>query len=386
MFDYVIIIVVMIYEGCGIVNKVIDKESTRNYGVDLLRIFSMFLIVMLHSLGKGGIIHNVVSSSLQYKFAWMMEIIAYPAVNIFALTSGYVSYSNEEKKHNYTNYILLWLEVVFYGIFITLIFDLIDPSSITIIDYLITMFPITNGLYWYFTAYTALFFFIPFINNAIRNTNDKNLKYMIGVIIVIFTFFDNIANRFILGNGYSFIWLLLLYILGAIIKKCGIDKKIKNYKIICGIIIFYIITYLYKMYGLEYQMYDFKYAIWDVTITKDLFVSYTSPTILMVAILYLIGFSRIKFSTSFTKIIKFSSSASFAIYILNNHRLIWTFIISNLFLPLTNNLAKVIVYPIIFSLGFVIVAILIDKLRQLLFKWLHIKEIIIKILSIICKN
>ena len=148
----------------------------------------------------------------------------------------------------------------------------------------------------------------------------------------------------------------------------------------------YTITYLYKMYGLEYKMYDFKYAIWDVTITKDLFVSYTSPTILMVAILYLIGFSRIKFSTLFTKIIKFSSSASFAIYILNNHRLIWTFMISDLFLPLTNNLAKVIVYPIIFSLGFVIIAILIDKLRQLLFKWLHIKEIIIKILSIICKN
>ena len=56
---------------------VIHKESERNYGIDMLRIFAMFLIVILHCLGQGGILNNVIPNSLQYKFSWFLEICAY---------------------------------------------------------------------------------------------------------------------------------------------------------------------------------------------------------------------------------------------------------------------------------------------------------------------
>ena len=66
-------------------------KKERNAGIDLLRIVSMFFVVVLHSLGQGGILFNTAVGSSQYKVAWLLEIFAYGAVDIFALISGYVS-------------------------------------------------------------------------------------------------------------------------------------------------------------------------------------------------------------------------------------------------------------------------------------------------------
>ena len=41
----------------------------RNLGIDLLRMISMFLIVILHIQGHGGILENVVSLSTNYEIA-----------------------------------------------------------------------------------------------------------------------------------------------------------------------------------------------------------------------------------------------------------------------------------------------------------------------------
>ena len=66
------------------------EKAQRNYGIDLLRIISMFFVLILHCYGQGGIIYHATQGTIQYKFSWMIEIIAYCAVNIFALISGYV--------------------------------------------------------------------------------------------------------------------------------------------------------------------------------------------------------------------------------------------------------------------------------------------------------
>ena len=135
--------------------EIINQKEERNYGIDLLRIISMFCIVILHCLGQGGILKNAVINSNQYKFAWFMEIFAYCAVDIFALISGYVSYSKEEKRTKYSNYLNIWLQVVFYGLLVTGIFNIIKPELIHKRDYLLVLFPVTNGLYWYVSAYTG---------------------------------------------------------------------------------------------------------------------------------------------------------------------------------------------------------------------------------------
>ena len=44
-------------------------ETKRNYGIDLLRIVSMVMIVILHILGQGGVLDAADNLSPQY-IAW----------------------------------------------------------------------------------------------------------------------------------------------------------------------------------------------------------------------------------------------------------------------------------------------------------------------------
>ena len=85
----------------------------RNYGVDALRILAMYMIVILHVLGQGGILDAVRRGTGQYSVAWFMEIASYCAVNCYALISGYVGVKT---KFRMSNILYLWLQVVFYGL------------------------------------------------------------------------------------------------------------------------------------------------------------------------------------------------------------------------------------------------------------------------------
>ena len=148
-------------------------------------------------------------------------------------------------------------------------------------------------------------------------------------------------------------------------KKCNIGKNLKAWWAIIGIVALIIITYLYKMYGFTCDR-----------ITKDLLISYCSPTVLGMSILYIIWFSKMKFNNIFKKIIAFASVSSFSIYIINNHALVWDNVMNLLFQSIANGRIRyIILNPIIFSLLFVIGAILIDKVRVVFFKLLHIDKI-----------
>ena len=356
------------------------KENQRNFGIDLLRILSIFMITILHTLGQGEILKRVIPGSLQFKFVWLVEICAFCAVDIFALISGYVSYTDKEKKWNLSKYIRIWVEVVFYGLLITLIFNVAKPNIRSKKDYIVSIFPITNGLYWYFTAYTALFIAFPFLNIMIRNCGEKRLKKLFILIIIMFSLFDTFANRFVLNNGYSFIWIALLYILGAIIKKCKIGENLETHKIIIGIVSLYIITYLYKMYGWNFN-------ILNIKITKDCLISYTSPTILGCGIFYVIFFSRVKCNNFLEKSIKFVAPSVFSIYIINSNKLICKYVVANLFAEILNySIINILFYIIGFSIFFMSIVVLIDKFRLFLFKILKFDVLINKVSNNIYNN
>lgn len=346
-----------------------EKKDSRNYGIDLLRVVSMSMIIILHTLGKGGMLNAALSNTLEYNYIWFLEILAYGAVDIFALISGYVTYREEEKKLNLSNFIKLWFEVVFYSVLLTLIFNLLYPNLVRREDLIIAITPLINNNYWYFTAYAGLFILIPFINRAIRNSSEISLKKLFLIIIIVFSIFGRLFNIFDLERGYSLIWIILLYMLGAIIKKCHIGDKLKWYHIIPSILILSVLTLLYKIYGFEGK-------IINISISKELLISYISPTILVSSILYLIWFSKMDFNNIMKKIIKFMAPATFSIYIINNQRQFWNIYMNNRFIDWIHlPIPKIYLNVLSFSLLFVIVCIFIDNIRITAFRVLKIDKL-----------
>ena len=62
----------------------------RNYGLDALRMLAMFMIVILHILNQGGILNASGRFTSQYEEGWLLQIASICAVDVYALSSGYV--------------------------------------------------------------------------------------------------------------------------------------------------------------------------------------------------------------------------------------------------------------------------------------------------------
>lgn len=132
-----------------------NKRKEHNYGIDLLRIIAMFMIVVLHILGPGGILENTNLLSINYNIGWFLEIASYCSVNCYALISGYVGRNAEYK---YKNIILLWLRVVFYTLLITMLFAVFSREKVGGQEVINAIFPVMRKQYWYFTQYFCMFF------------------------------------------------------------------------------------------------------------------------------------------------------------------------------------------------------------------------------------
>ena len=78
---------------------------------------------------------------------WFLYAAAYCAVDIFGLISGYVGYSDEEKPFKMKNYALLWLQTVFLGLLVTVVFRIFKPDAVTGETWLKSVLPVTHDTY-----------------------------------------------------------------------------------------------------------------------------------------------------------------------------------------------------------------------------------------------
>jgi surface polysaccharide O-acyltransferase-like enzyme len=335
-------------------------KEERNYGIDLLRLLSMLMIVVLHLLGHGGVLRGATLGSLQYKIVWLIEIMAFGAVNIFALISGYVGYNKNDGFVK--RFIKLYLEVLFYSVGLFLLVSILSNQHISLIELIKYCLPIIFNKYWYFTAYFGLYLLMPVLNKGIENADSKYLRTIVIFIILLFSVINIFTNSFNLNGGYSVIWLVLLYIIGGSIKKTNALKKIGILPSLIIVAFLVGITYYIKIYGKDI-------TILTLTFKHDNVLNYTFPTILIMAIMLINIFSKIHFSNVLKKIITFLASSSFAVYLINDHPLVRETYLKNKFLFLLDwRILKIVIFIIVFAIAFVIIAILIDKIRRAIFK------------------
>lgn len=343
----------------------------RNYGIDLLRIFSMLMIITLHILGFGGGLSAFSKMTIGYEIAWFIEIASYCAVNCYALISGYVGC---DSKYKYSNIAYIWLQVAFYAVLISAIAAKLSPE-IGIKDILPGFLPVSNKYYWYFTSYFCMFFFIPLLNKVINDFNQKQLKVLGIIIISLFSVVATFAKKdlFLTSEGYSVIWLGLLYLLGGIIKKCNILYSIKSYVAILMYLLSVIITWLEK-----YIVDCHNLSVADTEKWQCVLINYTSPTILFAAIMLLVGFSKLKTGKVASKIISIFAPFSFAVYIIHEHKYVRNFVIRNRFSHF-DNVVSMVLTVVGSAIAIYLICALIDFIREKLFKLLRIRKILIKI-------
>jgi surface polysaccharide O-acyltransferase-like enzyme len=352
------------------VQNVSATKTERNYGIDLLRIVSMLMIVVLHLMGHGNILKSTVVLSRQYEVAWFLETASYCAVNCYAIISGYVGIKS---KFKYSNIIYLWLQVAFYSVLISSI-TYITLQNIRKSEIIDAFFPVSNNIYWYFTAYFCIYFFTPLFNKGVNALSERQLKAIGVAIFILFCIVPIFAEKdvFLFNGGYSPIWLIMLYVFGGILSKCNILSKLKPWALMLLYLLMVVITWAERFVCDYYNTHFSQAEPLKINLT-----SYLSPTIFLAAVFLCLGFSKLKISKTSSKIIKILAPASFGVYLIHDNPYVRNLVVKKIasnFLKLgALELGVAVVTTVIVIY---LVCSVIDILREKIFKILKIKKIL----------
>ncbi len=347
-----------------------SEKKQYNYGLALLKIFSMMGIVILHTLNNGGVyLFARVPSVLKVSCQFLILPLACCAVNCFAITTGYLAFHSADRPFSIKRWLGLWLEVVFYGVGLDIAAHFIIGTKL---DILTNLMPVSNSCYWYFTAYTALTILTPLLRKIAVAVSEQTAKKMLVVMVVLlplYTFFvptngqdaENFtvptkgqdADIFTFVEGYNAIWLIYLYICGILIAKTGAFDKVKSMWIVLAAVLGVVLS----------------------GTNADFYYTYM-PVILTSFALFLL-FKRLPIKGG--KGIKLLSDHSFAVYLVNTQR-DWFKWYYNKFKFIVDRSP---LFSVSFILGYAVVffmaAALFDILRGLLFRVLRIDTLCAKV-------
>ncbi len=350
----------------------------RNYGIDLLRIMLMFMIVMLHILGDGGVLEAARPLSVNYNVAWLIESFAYCAVNGYALITGYVYF---EAKYKLSSLVTLWLQTLVYSAGIMAFAWLMKPELFFVDDLLDACFPISRGTYWYLSAYVGLFFLIPFLNAAIRTIPEQRMKKMLLILLAVFSVYTTICggDPFTLNGGYSVIWLVLLYIVGACIKKYEWGTQFLPGKALGFYTAAIGVSWLIKI-GIESLGMRMSGTLWN----GNILISYTSPTMTLAAVFLLLAFKKMRLSDKAAKLVGVFSPAAFGVYLIHKQEYVSGHFIRGRFAAFTQQNVIMMVFGVVVAAVIVfVICILIDRIRYQVFRFLKISKRLEKLDGII---
>lgn len=346
-----------------------NKE--RNYGIDLLRIIAMIMVVSLHILYKGGVLWEVNRGSLRYMAVWLLETVAFCAVNIYAMISGYVG---AQRKTRLSRVIMIWVQVLFYTVFITFLWTFKKPEYATVEAWKGAFFPIFTKQYWYISAYVGMCFLLPCLHWIIDKISKKEAKLMGIVFLIVFCVIPSIfhSDPFVLQRGYSVLWLCILYIIGGSIKKFNFLKKWNKKRLLALYSFMIIFSWGSKLVIERVTPNKVGNIQYDMT-----FIEYTSPTMIIAAVALVALFAKVNIKHGITiKLIEIIAPTTLGVYIIHEQ----PFIKDCLITGISKNCAyaRNTIY-MLFEIGMIILLIycfctVIEGIRIIIFKFIHVEE------------
>ncbi len=342
-------------------NELKREVTGRNMGIELLRIVSMLMVVLLHMLMP--ILSRTRTGGGVFELTWLLECACYCAVNCYGLISGYVGAGDRVSIGRAAG---LWLQVEFYSLGLALV-ELAVNHGVSKDPILWSIFPITSGRYWYMTAYFGLMLLMPLLEAGVRSLSEGKLGALaFGVLILSASvtlyapYSDmNIGTVSGIGAGYNVIWLALLYIVGGFLRRSGFVKRVKKRYAAALYLISLTLTWLGVTRG------DWRYA------------SYTSPTVLLEGVALTMIFAGLDIKGKIIKrAVGILAPAALGVYLVHINHWLYEALIGRFTLSFPKLGGPVCVLLVILTGGAVYLACTaVELLRLRLFKLLRVKEL-----------
>ena len=367
----------------SIVQKSPEAKRKRHYGIDIARIFAIYLIINHHILFHGGPMSKTKLLSDDNNLLMYFNTIFCSGVNMFGMISGFVGFHS----HKFANLMYLFLQTFLYNYGIAYYFKRTKPHYVNDLNHY--LYPIFISDYWYFSAYFIVYFFFPLINESIKSLGKREFGIFNLILFLFFSCFNQIRHYskilhkdyLDLGNGFNYRWLLILYFFGGYFGRFYAESHKYNIFIIfiiCSVVIglaaYYRNLILIKRIRNKDDYYLMTYE-------------YTAPSSVIIAAFFILFFSKLEINfIVFQKIISFFAPLTFGIYLIHNHVIVRTHIITDNYKFLLKFHSRDLIFGILSeSSKIFIFCSVIDFIRLIIFKILQIRRICILIEKLIMK-
>ena len=329
-------------------------ELKRNYNLDLLKIVSIFFVVILHynNPSMGGLLAGAQPGTTNFFIAYFTEIITIVACNLFVLISGYFLCKNNEIKIRKIVDIIILL--VFYGVVIYII-SIFRGLTVFNSETLKSMF-LTIDDRWFINVYLLLYILHPYINKIISNINKKQHIMLILICVFFFSLWSSILepqgilnlNSFVSDNGYGITNFVMLYFIGAYIRLYHDNKKINK--------LFLLAIYICLTSLGTVIFYKYPNAI-----------GYNFIINIINSVIVFLFFKNLSLSKG--KIISKFAECTLAIYIIHENSFIRVYIYRNIFASSSFYSSPSLLFNMMYTcLGILLICVIIELVRKLVFK------------------
>lgn len=352
-------------------------RTNRNANIEMVRILAMLMIVSIHYWVFAFPISSQPPFSIPFILGTLGGSISCISVNIYVLISAYFLSASKFKFSRITE---LWSQVWFYSVLIFVLVVVFDHSRLTPLNALSNLTPILSRQYWFATVFIALLFLAPFLNKLLDLITKEQFKYLIGVLIVITVVLPTLmvfSSGAYYGHGTDITWFVVLYLMGAYIRRyCDFDKirehdgrlKIETvcFCLLPAVVAFSISLIRYKMTGNSE--------------CPPIFLKYNSLFVLPGSIaLFLFFATRKPLGNKATNIINTLAVGSFSVYLISDHRVfrdyMWSFVVSHTH---TESCIMVVEY-LVTIIAIYLICFALDLIYQKFLKKDHIMVLLKKI-------
>ncbi|APX71970.1 acyltransferase [Companilactobacillus allii] len=332
----------------------------RQSNFELLRIISMFLIV-LHHYGIHGTFY-------EGTFSWqkvglnLVTSFGKVGVNIFVLISAYFLVNKAFKLERIYRLIL---ETLFYSYVVLVIFWFLDRNSpyLSHVNIIHLFFPIPLE-YWFVNAFLFMLCLSPFMNILIHNMVRKTYVLLLSFLTVIWVIIPTVSNLKLAGYS-DYAWFLYLYLLAGFIRNFGINisKAVLRWILFGSAAVTILLVADLNILGATHQLF-MDYAIFFIFQNKI-------PIVLMSVSLFLLAK---EWKLGSNRFINTVSSATLGVYLIHDNVVIrvalWTFVNNAQYKTLLSSIGM----GVIISAVIYVLCTIVDLVRQLflakLMNWL----------------
>lgn len=309
--------------------------TERKNGLDILKIISIFLIILFH-LSLYGIEKNDLATQTSFStfFLGTDKILT----GLFFFISFYFLADNRHFK--LIKVIKFFIQMVVFSLILGLLNLLINDIKPTFLFFLNIIFPVFPIIWWFISTYLVAYLLAPLVNYLISKTN---IYIHLSIMIISFILWIIFPILKVLSSDYTLVFrIIFLYFLAYFTRKYLKDFKINFFIGILSFIGIYLISFLIYYLITKDTYYHFQ---------KILVANNPLQIILMLALFFAFKDLNIKNN----KAIAFINQSGLTIYMFHDYPFINDIFWNKLFnIELANNLFYILGFALLVYLaGFI---------------------------------